>query len=117
MLSGVTIMNLFFHCSVHALLSKSDLFASEAIGFLQLSLRYVNREQVARLSPRSSAARSTLQPWDPNQPWRLLPARRVSAPSDGAPRKPGVNEDSNAAAGEPPSALLRGIIAVSAGGL
>lgn len=92
----------------------SDLFASEAIGFLQLSLHYVNRKQAARLSPWSSAARSTFQSLGPEPPRTLLPTFRVSARSNRAPCKPGVNEDHNTARGETPSPLLSGIIAVSA---
>lgn len=92
----------------------SDLFASEAIGFLQLSLHYVNRKQAARLSPGPQWRGARSNPRDPNQPRMLLPTFRVSARGDRAPCKPGVNEDRNAARGETPSPLLRGIIAVSA---
>lgn len=59
-LSCLTVTNLFFHCSVRALLSESDLFTSEAIAFLQLSPHYANREQAAWQSPWSSVVRSTL---------------------------------------------------------
>lgn len=67
-LSCVTVTNLFFHCSVRALLSESDLFTSEAITFLQLSPHYANREQAAWQSPWSSEVRSTL----PFRTWTSL---------------------------------------------
>lgn len=72
--------------------AKSDLFSSEAIGSLQLSLRYVNREQAVWLRPQSSEVRSMLLLKEALEAATLPP---MSAPRNCAPHDPSMNKGCN----------------------